>query len=289
MLDKPTGWSVMGERHDTDLVRLAADDGEKLWPAHRIDKVTSGVVLFAKDLAHHGDLTRQFNQRTVEKTYLAVTATTGLPERGRIELPLSVGRKNRVRIAAPREAIVRDGDTWSVPADAVLDGVSTYPSTTAFERLDEVDGTTLLAVHPETGRRHQNPGPPGLDRARDRRGPALRQAPHDPHGPPRPLADLRRPRRAAPHRHGRARGGLPRPGWLRLLRTPSGPSGLQRRPRKSTRGRASAALSAEWTVTASAEPWESTRLRWLRSRARSAPTPAPPPTDPTTPRARPRR
>jgi tRNA pseudouridine32 synthase / 23S rRNA pseudouridine746 synthase len=155
VLDKPTGWSVMGERHDTDLVRLAADDGEKLWPAHRIDKVTSGVVLFAKDLAHHGDLTRQFNARTVEKSYLAITATTGLPEQGRIELPLSVGRKNRVRIAAPRESIVRDGDTWTVPDDAVLSGVSTYPSTTMFERLDEADGRTLLAVHPETGRRHQ--------------------------------------------------------------------------------------------------------------------------------------
>ena len=235
VLDKPTGWSVMGERHDTDLVRLAADAGEKLWPAHRIDKVTSGVVLFAKDLAHHGDLTRQFNQRTVEKAYLAVTATTGLPEHGRIELPLSVGRKNRVRIAAPREAIVRDGDTWTVPEDAVLEGVSTYPSTTSFSRLGEADGTTVLAVHPETGRRHQNPGPPRLDRARDRRRPALRQAPDDPHGPARAIADLRRPRRAAPHRHGRARRRVPRPGRPCLLsarpscrRVGSGGSGFGR-------------------------------------------------------------
>jgi tRNA pseudouridine32 synthase / 23S rRNA pseudouridine746 synthase len=154
VLDKPAGWSVMGERHDTDLVRLAAGDGEELWPAHRIDKVTSGVVLFAKDLAHHGDLTRQFNRRTVEKTYLAITATTGLPERGRIELPLSVGRKNRVRIAAPRERIERHDDTWTVPDDAVADG-SVYPSTTTFERLDETGTATLLAVHPLTGRRHQ--------------------------------------------------------------------------------------------------------------------------------------
>ncbi|WP_433801460.1 RluA family pseudouridine synthase [Actinomycetospora sp. CA-084318] len=155
VLDKPVGWSVMGERHDTDLVRLAADDGEKLWPAHRIDKVTSGVVLFARQLEAHGDLTRQFNRRTVEKTYLAVTATTGLPDEGRIELPLSVGRKNRVRIAAPREAIVVENGRWSVPEDAVDTSKDVYPSTTTFTKVEERDGRTLLQVHPETGRRHQ--------------------------------------------------------------------------------------------------------------------------------------
>lgn len=156
-LDKPAGWSVMGERHDTDLVRLAQDAGEKLWPAHRIDKVTSGVVLFAKDLAHHGDLTRQFGARTVDKSYLALTATAGLPARGTVELPLSVGRKNRVRVAAAREAIVEHEGSWTVPGDAVFDHVTTYPSTTTFERLaaGDEDPATLLAVHPVTGRRHQ--------------------------------------------------------------------------------------------------------------------------------------
>ncbi|MEJ2860949.1 RluA family pseudouridine synthase [Actinomycetospora flava] len=158
VLDKPAGWSVMGERHDTDLVRLAADAGEKLWPAHRIDKVTSGIVLFARRLEAHGDLTRQFAERTVAKTYLAVASGTGLPERGTVELPLSVGRKNRVRIAAPREAITcvsgPDGGTWSVPADAVLPG-DTYPSTTTFEVLRRGEDRTLLAVTPTTGRRHQ--------------------------------------------------------------------------------------------------------------------------------------
>jgi tRNA pseudouridine32 synthase/23S rRNA pseudouridine746 synthase/23S rRNA pseudouridine1911/1915/1917 synthase len=65
-----------------------------------------------------------------------------------------VGRKNRVRIAAPREAIERHDDVWTVPDEAVLGG-STYPSTTTFERLEESLDGTLLAVHPLTGRRHQ--------------------------------------------------------------------------------------------------------------------------------------
>lgn len=155
VLDKPAGWSVMGERHDVDLVRVARAAGEELWPAHRIDKVTSGLVLFARSLEAHGDLTRQFVRRTVDKTYLALAAGTGLPARGTVELPLSVGRKNRVRIAAPRDAITREGDSWSVPTEEILDGVETYPSTTTFERLWADDENTLLAVHPLTGRRHQ--------------------------------------------------------------------------------------------------------------------------------------
>lgn len=155
VLDKPAGISVTGERHDVDLVRLAADAGERLYPVHRIDKVTSGVLLLARDLAAHGALTRQFQQRTAEKTYLAITATTGLPARGEVELPLSVGRKNRVRVAAERDAIECDGTRWSVPDDAVFRHVRSYPSRTTFERLWADEHGTVLAVHPETGRRHQ--------------------------------------------------------------------------------------------------------------------------------------
>ena len=77
----------MGERHDTDLVRLAGEAGEKLYPAHRIDKVTSGALLLARELRFHGDLTRQFSQRTAGKVYLAITRSTGLPEHGTIDLP----------------------------------------------------------------------------------------------------------------------------------------------------------------------------------------------------------
>jgi len=155
VLNKPAGIAVTGERHETDLVRMAADHGETLYPAHRIDKVTSGAILFARTLAHHGDLTRQFNRRTVAKTYLAITRSTGLPSAGTIELPLSVGRKSRVRVAAERASIVVRPDRWSVPPDAVFTHVPTYPSTTEFTTV-WTDGThTLLAVRPVTGRRHQ--------------------------------------------------------------------------------------------------------------------------------------
>lgn len=154
VLNKPAGISVMGERHETDLVRLAADSGESLFPAHRIDKVTSGAILFAKDVRHHGDLTRQFNKRTVQKAYLAVVRA-GLPATGVIDLPLSVGRKNRVRIAAERDRIRQADGRWSVASEDVFTHVRSYPSVTAFATVWADERYALLVVRPLTGRRHQ--------------------------------------------------------------------------------------------------------------------------------------
>jgi tRNA pseudouridine32 synthase/23S rRNA pseudouridine746 synthase/23S rRNA pseudouridine1911/1915/1917 synthase len=157
VLNKPAGLAVMGERNDTDLVRLAEEGGEKLYPAHRIDKVTSGALLLARELRFHGDLTRQFNRRAVGKLYLAITRSTGLPEQGTIDLPLSPGRKNRARVAANRAAIVFDeaNSRWSVPDEEVFDHVRVYPSRTTFVRVWGDRQHTLLAVWPVTGRRHQ--------------------------------------------------------------------------------------------------------------------------------------
>ncbi|MGN2641741.1 RluA family pseudouridine synthase [Nocardia takedensis] len=157
-LNKPVGISVTGERHDTDIVDLAAAAGQTLYPVHRIDKVTSGLVLLAVDLAAHGELTRQFTKQTARKTYLAIVHGSALPERGMIDLPLSVGRKNRVRIAAQREAIRTREDAgrtrWSVE-DADLLDTKRYPSVTEFATLARLGEYTLLALRPVSGRRHQ--------------------------------------------------------------------------------------------------------------------------------------
>jgi tRNA pseudouridine32 synthase / 23S rRNA pseudouridine746 synthase len=157
VLNKPAGISVMGERHEADLVRMAAGAGEELFPVHRIDKVTSGAVLFAKELRWHGPLTSQFAGRTAGKAYLAVTAPGGMPARGIIDLPLSAGRKGRARVAAPRASIAADdaGGTWSVPESEVFSHVRTYPSVTTFVTVWQDGRHALLVVRPVTGRRHQ--------------------------------------------------------------------------------------------------------------------------------------
>jgi tRNA pseudouridine32 synthase / 23S rRNA pseudouridine746 synthase len=157
VLDKPPGLSVMGERHTDDIIDLATRSGEQLYPVHRIDKVTSGVILIAKSLAAHGPLTRQFALRSVAKGYLAVVDGAGLPLHWTVDLPLAVGRKNRVRIAAPRERLTFDEPTarWHVPAEDVLAGKPIYPAVTHVHRLAETAGRTLVVAQPLTGRRHQ--------------------------------------------------------------------------------------------------------------------------------------
>jgi tRNA pseudouridine32 synthase/23S rRNA pseudouridine746 synthase len=156
VLDKPPGLSVTGERHDTDVVELASAAGERLMPVHRIDKVTSGVVLLARNTAAHGPLTRQFAARTVTKAYLAVVRATGLPERFTVDLPLTVGRKNTVRVAGPRDRIAFDAESATyLLTGEVANGKPAYPSVTHCHRLHESDGRTLLLANPVTGRRHQ--------------------------------------------------------------------------------------------------------------------------------------
>lgn len=147
----------MGERHDDDVVELAAAAGERLHPVHRIDKVTSGVVLLARTLAAHGPLTRQFAARTAAKGYLAVVRGGPLPPRWTIDLPLGVGRKNRVRVAAPRERLRYDARAarWSVEPHDVIPGKANYPSVTDVHLLLATEHASLVLALPRTGRRHQ--------------------------------------------------------------------------------------------------------------------------------------
>lgn len=151
---KPPGLSVTGERHEPDIVAMAKDHGEHLHPVHRIDKVTSGLVLLAKTLAAHGPLTRQFAHRSVRKGYLAVVRGEGLPASWTVDLPLAVGRKNRVRVAGQREAIVLDDGRWELREPVATDRRS-YPSVTVVHRLHEDGGVAALLALPVTGRRHQ--------------------------------------------------------------------------------------------------------------------------------------
>jgi len=141
---KPPGLAVVpgaGE-HPGDCVRglLERELGARLWVVHRLDRETSGVLLFARTADIHRDLCKAFEERRVRKTYVAFTLGVPAPREGRIATPLHPARRGKVRPALPGEA-----GAW--------DAVTNYVVRKRWER----DGTAVAMVetHPETGRHHQ--------------------------------------------------------------------------------------------------------------------------------------
>lgn len=113
---------------------LAAGDAARPGIVHRLDRDTSGLMVVAKTEAALEHLRRQFKNRQVRKTYLAlVHGRPSVPE-GIIEVP--VGRDPRQR---KRMAVVVGGRL----------------ARTRYRLLEDLHDYSLLAVSLETGRTHQ--------------------------------------------------------------------------------------------------------------------------------------
>ncbi|MBI2463434.1 RluA family pseudouridine synthase [Candidatus Peregrinibacteria bacterium] len=103
---------------------------------HRLDKDTSGVLIAAKDLKTHSALSKQFENRTVTKIYLALIKGHITPKKGSIEAPLTRSRKDRKKIAVSASKKARF-------------------ALTHYEVIDEFENCSLVKVHIVTGRTHQ--------------------------------------------------------------------------------------------------------------------------------------
>ncbi len=137
---KPAGLTVIPARNEAPeaclLKRLEIERGERLWVVHRIDRDTSGVVLFARTSEAHRVLSMAFESRSVRKMYRAWTRGAPDGETGMIDTPLHTARKGKMRPAQPGEA------------DALA-------SETAYRVLARRVNCASLEVEPRTGRQHQ--------------------------------------------------------------------------------------------------------------------------------------
>ena len=148
-IDKPAGLLVhrdqeTAETGDFALQRVRDQVGCRVYPLHRLDRPTSGVLLFALDAETAGRMGPLFHQGGVQKHYLAVVRGHTRAA-GHIDHPLK-------RLPGRRHPKANGGP----PQESV----------TAFRRLGEIElpfgvdryptsRYSLIALTPKTGRRHQ--------------------------------------------------------------------------------------------------------------------------------------
>jgi RluA family pseudouridine synthase len=138
VIDKPSGVLSIPDGYDHAvpyLGRLLEPSYGRLWIVHRLDKGTSGVMVFARNPEVHSELNKQFAEHQVVKKYRAIIS--GIPDWNEkvADTPLraNVGRRNRtaVDIAKGKHAL------------------------TEFRVLEQFPGYVLIEAKPETGRTHQ--------------------------------------------------------------------------------------------------------------------------------------
>lgn len=137
VVDKPPGVPVIPGRDGGHSLRdaLESQRGQKVFVVHRLDRDTSGVLVFALDAAVHRALSVAFESGKVRKRYLALVE--GRLEAPRmVDAPLVAARKGRMRVARPGEPDAK-------------------PSRTRVRPVEVFERASLVEAEPLTGRTHQ--------------------------------------------------------------------------------------------------------------------------------------
>jgi len=139
-VDKPSGipvHPVNTVRENTIVRMLRRQEGiEGLRLAHRLDRETTGVLLVAENSETASVLSTAFERSQVRKEYVALVAGEVREEDGTIDLAIGDAPGSRVFV---RRAVVEDGER----------------AVTRWRVERRLEGSTLLRLFPETGRRHQ--------------------------------------------------------------------------------------------------------------------------------------
>jgi 23S rRNA pseudouridine1911/1915/1917 synthase len=126
------------EVDEAEPAEYESDFASRSGIVHRLDKDTSGVLVVAKDIETFKDLQKQFKNRQVKKTYIALV--NGRVEEPLLEIdaPIKRNPKNFLKLA-----VVADGRSAQTDIEKIKDVVI------------EDQKFTLVKVFPKTGRTHQ--------------------------------------------------------------------------------------------------------------------------------------
>jgi RluA family pseudouridine synthase len=138
IVNKPAGLSVLpdGWEKDSDyLVKRLEEQFSSVFIVHRLDKITSGVMVFGLDADTHRTLNTQFETHEAQKTYHAILEGNPKWEEKVAKHPLrsNVGHRHRTRV----------DDKHGKPAE------------TRFRVIKRFAEAALVEARPMTGRTHQ--------------------------------------------------------------------------------------------------------------------------------------
>ena len=138
VVDKPAGLSVLPDGWEKDseyLVKMLEERYGRIFIVHRLDKITSGVMVFARDAETHRALNIQFENHDAQKTYHAILEGNPKWEEKVAKHPLraNVGHKHRT----------------------MVDDKNGKPSETRFRVIKRYPESALVEAKPMTGRTHQ--------------------------------------------------------------------------------------------------------------------------------------
>jgi tRNA pseudouridine32 synthase/23S rRNA pseudouridine746 synthase len=135
VVNKPGNISVQNESHQSGILPVLCQQlkVEQLWLVHRLDKVTSGILILAKQPQAAAVFGKLFEQKNIEKYYLAISAKKPKKKQGAIK----GGMKK-----------VRDGK-W------MLDSSDTAVAISQFFSVSISVGLRLFLIKPLTGKTHQ--------------------------------------------------------------------------------------------------------------------------------------
>jgi RluA family pseudouridine synthase len=138
VVNKPAGLSTLPDGYDPSLPHvksLLEHDYARLWTVHRLDKHTSGVLLFACSAEAHRALNLQFERHAIFKVYHALVFGSPPWREKTIDLPLRPNGDRQHR--------------------TVIDQQAGKPAITHLRVLERFAACCLLEAIPETGRTHQ--------------------------------------------------------------------------------------------------------------------------------------
>ncbi len=143
-INKPNGLLVhrtrlAEETKEFALQMLRDQTGLHLYPLHRLDRGTSGVLLFAKSPEAAAPVVKAFQERQPEKIYLAIVRGYA-PESGTIDWPIRPDKDNNLK--EPVEAVTH------------FERLGTVELPIAVGRY-QTSRYSLVRIKPETGRMHQ--------------------------------------------------------------------------------------------------------------------------------------